>query len=309
MLALVETMTGVGCAIGPFVGGSLYDGCRSFDSVTQFAVPFLCMGGLTFLLVVFAFVFAQLPAADMGQDDDDDDGEVQVTAEFVLYQIASFLAAIAWTALEPTLENKLAPLGFSPTSVGLFFLAEGAVYTVSAFPVGHATDRDIGRAIYLTFAGVLCFAVGFAFMGPLKLGAIDLAGAFENAYGVAAGLIFVSFGNALIVIPSLPVLLVGKSESQQAKITGISLAIYSAGSVVGPVLATTLGSVMKTSFLCHYFDDSSAFCFDGMATVFAFIFTMFGVVFGVWMSANARHAARRARLRSLSHSRSRLELD
>lgn len=44
--------------------------------------------------------------------------------------LANSLAAGAWTAMDPTLQLRLHPLGFTPAGVGMFFLLEGVVYTV-----------------------------------------------------------------------------------------------------------------------------------------------------------------------------------
>jgi len=121
----------------------------TFKLKLQFLFPFIVCAGMCVLAAVAILGAmpsrrqsqagtdseAAVPAEEGGglADDQEQTPESLGKLATVLVLLANALAAGAWTAMDPTLQLKLLPLGFSAAGVGGFFLLEGVVYTVGAY--------------------------------------------------------------------------------------------------------------------------------------------------------------------------------
>lgn len=184
----------------------------------------------------------------------------------------------------------------------------------ACFPVGYIVDAKPSSALWMIFGGLLTFSVGYFCLGPFRMGSGEdgvlakLDRTLDNAYAVGFGMFCIAVGNTLTIVPALPALYRGKSEEQQAALSGTYLAVYATGSVLGPIVASALLQ-LKLPFLCRSWDaqrpgavqwttaadcsepDSEANpskhehceCFDGMATLMSLMFAAMATVFGAWV--------------------------
>ena len=153
-VSLGEVTTGVGCMLGPPIGGVLFaafGSLQGLNDATQFFLPFAVMAILPVLQIVL--VMYVVPRGQPGDGEDDEDGKLpepffgggRSKLRIVLVGIGVVLTAASSAALSPTLEIRLHYLGVPNDSLssttGLYLFVSGALYMAMSLPVGRWVDR------------------------------------------------------------------------------------------------------------------------------------------------------------------------
>ncbi|XP_042898560.1 MFS-type transporter SLC18B1 isoform X1 [Parasteatoda tepidariorum] len=156
-MAIIETAFSFGLAIGPVIGGMLFQ-------VGGFSLPFLVVGGLLLTgTVVNIFLFKDVddvPPQSIRARDliKDIDFQIDILVIMLCFAMLGFN--------EATLEPHIRQFNFSPTIVGCIFLIEGVVDAVIA-PIWGLFAERVPNAQCLTIFGALAFIVAFIIIGPL----------------------------------------------------------------------------------------------------------------------------------------------
>ena len=158
MIAILEVFFGAGLAIGPTVGGALYE-------LGGFVCPFVTIGAL---LVLSALVTGIL----LPETETTTPVQSEYTVPGLLEKpemLISFLTVITSMSnigfLDATLEPHLRQFSLSPGYIGLFFLITGLMYSLSAPVFGVLNDKWYCHR-YLILCGSFLVVVAFLLMGP-----------------------------------------------------------------------------------------------------------------------------------------------
>ena len=127
------------------------------------------------------------------------------------------------------------------------------------------------------FGGLALLALSFAMLGPMYLrggggstAIINLRGAFDNLPSAIGASLLQGVGWACTVIPTLPVLLgsvpAGDAPAK-ARMTGLWVAAYSAGSAAGPLLGAAMLRTESAALCNAEARASTGGCFDGCCTI------------------------------------------
>lgn len=239
IMSVLETVNGVSYAVGPSLGGALYD-------ATSFKVPFIVCGGL-FAALAGVFIVAMPPRP---RATDEQRSETAATADpaasiwglkMVVEVAGVWVMSTAFGMIEPTLADHLGEAinVSSPSAVGGMFSISAASYMAASFPTAILAESRGNEPVVL--CGLLVTSVGMWLLGPLP----GLDGALvlwsEWLTNVIA-LILYGTGAALAIIPSLTMLLEaadGVNMDEELKTNTVSAVwnmAYAAGSACGPLL-------------------------------------------------------------------------
>ncbi|KAF0309124.1 MFS-type transporter SLC18B1 [Amphibalanus amphitrite] len=264
-MSLVEGMIGAGLCLGPAVGGAMY-------ALGGYGAPFYTLGVL--LLATAAASLVLMPTVtdrstrttekgDRGSSYLEMLGLVLATADNWLIFAALLVAAMNWTAMDPSMEPYMhAVLGIQPAELSLFFLGSFAGYALSSPLWGRLSDH-INNTFLLVAACLAPTALGVLLIPPSPL-----LGLRPSRLLLGLGMVLREPFQLGAYLPLLP-LMVRRSTARglrsdvrgQALVSAVFGAAYSLGNVLGPVggglvtdrygyptLATWLGGV--TVFLC-----------------------------------------------------------
>ncbi|GFY41822.1 MFS-type transporter SLC18B1 [Trichonephila inaurata madagascariensis] len=156
-MSIVETTFSVGLAVGPVIGGILYE-------AGGFSLPFLVVGALLLTgTVVNMFLFT----------DTDDVPPKSISVRQLLANIDFLIDLLAISVCfamlgfnEATLEPHIRQFQLTPTTIGAIFLISGVLDAVSA-PVWGIVAEKVPNAQILIFIGGICFIVCFLVVGPV----------------------------------------------------------------------------------------------------------------------------------------------
>eukprot|EP00494_Astrolonche_serrata_P023238 UN23496 len=151
----IGTFCGIGCMIGPPLGGVLYDAGGGDNSNSGFRLPFIVLAGFEMVLALVVAVFFK----ELKQEDEEDTttgtavhtgSQIQaVEEEKSVYTTSRMLTlgAIALNGtivatLDPTLTYRLQekPFHYSSYMIGIVFMASSISYTLVSIPVGWLID-------------------------------------------------------------------------------------------------------------------------------------------------------------------------
>ncbi|XP_043242092.1 MFS-type transporter SLC18B1-like [Amphibalanus amphitrite] len=264
-MSLVEGMTGAGLCLGPAIGGSMY-------ALGGYGAPFYTLGALFFvtaaasLLLMPKMTDHSTERTEMGDADRNyRDMLILVlsTADNWLIFAALLVAAMNWTAMDPSMEPYMhAVLGIQPAELSLFFLGSFAGYALSSPLWGRLSDY-IDNTFLLVAGSLAPTALGVLLIPPSPL-----LGLRPSRVLLGVGMTLREVFQIGAYLPLLP-LMVRRSTARglqsdvsgQALLSAVFGAAYSLGNVLGPVggglvtdlwgyptLATWLGGV--TVVLC-----------------------------------------------------------
>ena len=162
VVAFTESLFGTGMALGPSVGGMLYD-------LRGFTLPFAAIGVLTLVCVPLL-----IKLISKGNDMVNAAPE-EVSIRRVLKIPSVWIGIIAGTScitnqgfLSATLEQQLTPLDLSGTSIGLIFFTMSLFYTLFGPVFGTINDRRLLSPNTCILLGAVVLAIAFVLLGPIN---------------------------------------------------------------------------------------------------------------------------------------------
>ena len=164
MISILEMFYGSGIAIGPSVGGALYE-------VGGFVLPFVVLGST--LLIAGIVTVILLPQTDT--PDLKSNFSVRhliAKPEILLSMFAVVAASTNIGFLDVTLEPHLRQFGISPLYVGLMFFLTGIAYALSTPVWGRLADKGFHHR-YMVITGGFLIIVAFLMIGPAPFIPID----------------------------------------------------------------------------------------------------------------------------------------
>jgi MFS family permease len=260
VMAASGTVSGVGCMLGPVVGGGLYSAVS--DPRWAFRTPFFACSVLPLLLLPAVRLF--MPQEWVRGDDAKPTSPFAILSASVVLGLCSvaFSGTVVAT-LDPTLSYRLSapPFLFSPSLVSLFFTYSSIVYVVVSIPVGRIVDRYPGdsRVFKLTTAaGFVVLALTFALLAPLQPSTFGIDGSplgatLNKLPCVAAAMALKGVGSAFsnnAVYPDLIIGLPADDAVLQATVSGLWNAAYAIGWAGGPLVGGVLYDAFRSHTLC-----------------------------------------------------------
>ncbi|XP_043244836.1 MFS-type transporter SLC18B1-like [Amphibalanus amphitrite] len=264
-MSLVEGMTGAGLCLGPAIGGPMY-------ALGGYGAPFYTLGTLFFITAATSLLLMPTLTDHSTERTEKGTGDrnyrdmlilVLSTADNWLIFAALLVAAMNWTAMDPSMEPYMhAVLGIQPAELSLFFLGSFAGYALSSPLWGRLSDY-IDNTFLLVAGSLAPTALGVLLIPPSPL-----LGLRPSRLLLGVGMTLREVFQIGAYLPLLP-LMVRRSTARglqgdvsgQALVSAVFGAAYSLGSVLGPVggglvtdrwgyptLATWLGGV--TMLLC-----------------------------------------------------------
>jgi len=269
VMASVGTVCGVGCMVGPLLGGAVYDAAANIG-ISQFLFPFLVFGALMAILALaMMYIF---PNVNITSAEEAAPISSVMTWSMILDIGAVALSGTIVATLDPTLAYRLgttSEFGMSSSMVGVWFMISSIVYVVASIPVGWLVDRHKGNTLVFKSAialGFFALAITFAFLGPLKIPGLVTFTVFDNIYCVGFAMCMKGVGSAVSVNPVYPDLVIGLPEDDEmlsATVSGLWNSAYAIGWALGPVVGGAF---------------YNAFGFDGFCSLMSLLCAVYGVV-------------------------------
>eukprot|EP00754_Rhynchopus_humris_P021124 Rhum_TRINITY_DN14729_c3_g1::Rhum_TRINITY_DN14729_c3_g1_i1::g.111816::m.111816 len=250
VLGVSEGCIGAGAAVGPALGGMLYD-------LQGWTLPFVMLG-LPYLMLMYvapAFVGraaayrAEEPAAAEGAEvvvgeDDEVDEDRRSPQESAVLAVGVWASCHVMGSLSPVLAERLPEAyGFSQTGVGLVLGWSGATYLASALVFGRRLDRGgakqrcdmaVRSLLYPGFGGLVVSCVLIGPVVPMKLPAsVELA-------SIIIGYTIMSVSEAFVLVGGMAALSSTAASAPQAS-SIFNLAINT-GYGTGPVVLQAIVS-------------------------------------------------------------------
>ncbi|XP_022102775.1 MFS-type transporter SLC18B1-like [Acanthaster planci] len=185
-VSTVEMMGGLSCAIGPAIGGLLYD-------AGGFELPFFVLGAV--VLVVNFINFFLLP--EQGTKNEESGSLIRVLRIPAMWVAlaSTALAAVAFSVLNPTLSIHLKRLDFTVIQISLIFFGWGLAYAMATVIWGAVADATKATRIMMVM-GAFGTAVFYLLLGPsplLKIPSTKLV-----------AILAIPFGAAMMALISIP---------------------------------------------------------------------------------------------------------
>ena len=274
VMASITTASGVGCMVGPLIGGVLYDLAPISKPGVAFRIPFLTMA-LFLLLIAWPLRFTidhdrlgqgaarVAPAVTAAPDAPPPKGHYARlrTPSIMLGMGAIVLSGAVIGTLDPTLSYRLQapPFWFSDSALAATFTLSSITYALLSVPVGWACDKDPNNSVRLkviTAVGFGTLSLTFFLLGPfggLRAGGVSLSGAFNTPELALFAMLMKGVGSALSTSAVYVDLGLGIGEHEdalQATMSSLWNAAYAFGWSLGPLLGGAIYSVADAHELC-----------------------------------------------------------
>ena len=276
VMASIGTVSGLGCMVGPVIGGVLHDAVPS-SPAWAFRLPFIVCSAAPLLLVLpIGIAVPQSYINDAGPLADADatvSGLMPMptpaptrlwSLSFVLGLSSVALSGTIVATLDPTLILRLEapPFGFSDAWVSYMFMFSSIVYVAVSVPIGRLVDTHGSSARVLkatTASGFVVLALTFGLLAPFGPAAWGIGTAdsvqpqLNNLASVVVAMLLKGVGSALsnnAVYPDLVMAHDPDDKMLQATISGLWNAAYAVGWAAGPFLGGLLYDVFRTNTLC-----------------------------------------------------------
>eukprot|EP01061_Rhynchopus_euleeides_P003900 TRINITY_DN13178_c0_g1_i1.p1 TRINITY_DN13178_c0_g1~~TRINITY_DN13178_c0_g1_i1.p1 ORF type:complete len:558 (+),score=128.89 TRINITY_DN13178_c0_g1_i1:73-1674(+) len=252
VLGLSEGMIGLGYALGPLLGGLLYD-------VSGWALPYFVVGVPFFILAIITPALIA-PAEEearalAGESDCEDSGEINhpvveksvgitaITAIGIMINTLSIGAVM--TVLSEQLEDFY---NLSSTVCGVIIGASGLVYWVAGYYIGRSCDKcaRMGDHRGMHFLhGYIVMIIGFILLGPVPLpdswdDALDMNNKTVQFIIVMIGLTVGTVSTAITVIGGMSILTVRARSTAQA--SALFHGSLNMGYALGPIVVSAIKS-------------------------------------------------------------------
>ena len=259
VMASISSVCGLGCMLGPGLGGLIYDAVHAAGPAVAFRLPLQLACLLTLLLLLpLRLSSASLPLRLPDPKLDPGGGGApfsSVVSPSMLLGLASTLvSSIVVAALDPTLSYRLQgpPFGLSDSLLALSFTFSSLAYVLAAGPVGALCDvvrklrtAAASRALKaLSAAGFFLLGASFALLAP----AGPRPHALNSAPVVGAALLLRGAGSALSLEPLYPdlMLTIPKDDPMiDATVSAVWNGAYTIGWAMGPVVGSALYEVLR----------------------------------------------------------------
>jgi len=286
-MAGLELCAGLGCMIGPVVGGTVYSAARGLGTQAAFAAPMLACA----VLAVGTALVLRLPALHgafangTGEEGGAGGRAVPVrellrghTAPIALNMAACLMSGAMFNVLAPTLPLQLQQVfGYDESSVGRILMIPGGVFLVLSMGVGTMMDNwreaaeakapglsaagvtmEIQRKLHwLLAAAFFLFVLGFLSLGPVlppgsaQLSETELCTKYR--WTMWLGLSVYGLGCVFSLLPTLPLIQAHTpkdNEHVDATLSGWWNGAYAAGAAIGPLLGGALNAQLDFSGQC-----------------------------------------------------------
>ena len=238
MAAALELSQGVGCSIGPLLGGLLY---HHLD----FQAPFLLIGCC--ILAITLVTAIAVPSFEESSKEENGFPATKVLRDprTVLILVAVVLASSAVTFYDPTLAPHLNKFfGLTADQIGLAFLSGPVTYLVISPVLGYLADYGVMDPV--TPIGLVVAALGCSLSACSTFYDIH-----PRLWLTLLGYSLVYAGMALAFVPSAPSILktmrlrgYEDSVALHGTIAGLTGTAMSLGQCIGP----SIGSIRSDSF-------------------------------------------------------------
>ena len=293
VMSAIGTCSGVGCMVGPPLGGVLYSAFAT--DAQDFRWTFTIWGVLC--VAITPLVMKYIPQEYINADEEKAPISSVLSPSVILSLVAIALSGTIVGSLDPTLSYRLNDL--SSAMIGLFFMFSSISYTIVGLPIGWATEalktrENVGDSRYyklMQAAGLSVLAVAFALLGPIELPFGIKTNKLKRTGIAVVAMVFKGFGSAgnNAGYPDL-VLDIGAdgSKSKQARIDGMWNAAYAMGWAAGPAVGGGL---------------YDAFGFGSMATVMSVTAAVYALILVIASFTRQFSGGFRARTQSVQSSR------
>eukprot|EP00117_Sycon_ciliatum_P004709 scpid67482/ scgid8962/ MFS-type transporter SLC18B1; Solute carrier family 18 member B1 len=237
---VLRCANGVGYAMGPAIGGVLYD-------VDGFALPFYVLSGVLGINLVLLVMFIPAPGSET------DLCSVKLKSDISYIQLLSvpwvwmvlinlFITNLIMGFIEPVLSVYLKNSFNLPTIyAGIGFSIMSVAFGAVTLPVGYFVDRSLNprlmQAVGLFICGISCELVGPA---PFLQLPKSLAFCYIAVVLLGVGIGFVAVSSVPDILRTLDAHGLGSPGEMRAAAAGLFQAAVSLGYGVGPMLGSTL---------------------------------------------------------------------
>ena len=239
VVAVVETFFGFGTAMGPPVGGVLYD-------IGGFFLPFAVTGMMSVMVALASCCFLKEIRAEEREEEESRAVNITwwqiISTPGMLVCVAGMLVAgSGWSwvlaSLEPFLKQRY---GISASQTGLVFMAFGASYSLFSPMVGFLTDKGLNGLHAIILGNFLLF-LGFLFIGPVpplrSLASLELTTISLGVQGLGSA--FTYIGSLVFMMRAALGAGLPDKEQTRAMVSGL----WVISDCTGGYLGTQLGSL------------------------------------------------------------------
>uniref|UniRef100_A0A0N4ZAN8 MFS domain-containing protein n=1 Tax=Parastrongyloides trichosuri TaxID=131310 RepID=A0A0N4ZAN8_PARTI len=277
IIGLTQTGAGMGCTIGPVVGGYLYQ-------YLGYSSPFLILGSFAAITTVVAFFSFSSHSNDEIKEASDkviNKTERHLTLIeiikikdiwCIIYTL--LIVGIVFSFHDSTLAIGCRPFHLTSGEVGLLFLGLGGMYSLFSPICGHIIDKYTHINDYLFISGYVLTTCSFIFMGPLPFfsyePSVPLYAICLSMAGLACSILYIpAFKQCMDIVVKEH----GFADSTQtsAVISGLYFSAFFLGACLGPLV----GSAMVEYF--GYSESISiiaGFCFASMKLILYITFLL-----------------------------------
>ena len=275
VMASISTACGIGCMIGPLIGGVLYDLAPADAPGTAFRLPFFTMA--TFLALLSWPLRFTIDHDHLGLRNRSDNGSANEpaptadakhphhyarlrTPSVSLGLVAILLSGAVVGSLDPTLSYRMQapPFWFSDGELAATFTLSSIVYALLSVPVGALCDLQPTNSVRLKGITAVGFAaLGLTFFLLAPFGGLDssvsLSGAFNTPELAVFAMAIKGVGSALstsAVYLDLGLGIGEHEEALQSTMSSLWNAAYALGWSLGPLVGGALYSFVDRNELC-----------------------------------------------------------
>ncbi|XP_063677333.1 MFS-type transporter SLC18B1-like [Bolinopsis microptera] len=239
--AIYELTFSASLALGPFMGGFLYD-------VGGFYLPFVVTGSLHLIMSIIAIIAITKSAKERSEEDTTLTNANETTSRMKsLLRLPILLLGIVVMSFvaadEAFIGNFLAVYmkdSYQKTVevTGTILMVCGVCYSFAIMLFGYLTDRGLSRAV-TTLLGFIVLIIGTLLID------VSLFGAVWPSY-VYPGIMFglVEVGSAMIQVCILPLLVFHDGQPDQERSTEAMTGVYNAGFFIGAFIGPLVGSAL-----------------------------------------------------------------